>query len=60
MSEKLGSERAARKDWQAHTAQAVDYCAAHGGEDMTAAERATYERMVMEAQRAAREHNETK
>ena len=60
MSEKSGSERAARKDWQAHTAQAMDYYAAHGGEDMTAAERATYERMVMEAQRAAQEHNETK
>lgn len=37
MSEKSGSERAARKDWQAHTAQAVDYYAAHGGEDMTSA-----------------------
>ena len=60
MSEKLGSERAPWKDWQAHTAQAMDYYAAHGGEDMTAAERATYERMVMEAQRAAQEHNETK
>lgn len=60
MSEKSGSERAARKSWQAHTARAVDYYAAHGGEGMTTAERATYERMVGEAHRAAQEHEETK
>ncbi|MGP5024490.1 hypothetical protein ACTXI4_04755 [Glutamicibacter ardleyensis] len=60
MSEKSGSERAARKGWQAHAARAVDYYAAHGGEDMTIAERATYERMVREAQQAAQEHNEIK
>lgn len=60
MSEKSGSERAVRKAWQARAAQAVDYYAAHGGEDMTSAERIIYERMVMEAQRAAQEHEEMK
>ncbi|MGP5288030.1 hypothetical protein [Glutamicibacter arilaitensis] len=60
MSEKLGSECAARKGWQAHAARAVDYYAAHGGEDMNAAERAIYERMISEAQSAAQEHEETK
>lgn len=60
MSNEPGSERAARKGWQARTAQAVEYYAAHGGEDMSVAERVTYERMVGEAQRAAEAHEETK
>jgi|GEM_PF-7116803 len=54
------SERAVRKGWQARASQAMDYYAAHGGEDMNAAERSTYERMIAQAQRAAEEHEETK
>lgn len=60
MSDKQGSERAARKGWQARTAQAVDYYAAHGGEDMSAAERSTYGRLIEEAQSAAEVHEETR
>lgn len=60
MSDHRGSERAARKGWQARTAKAADYYVAHGCEDMSAAERVTYERMIEEAQSAAEVHDETK
>lgn len=44
---------AEHKAWQAHASEAIEYFQAHGGDAMTAEERATYEALLGAAQDAA-------